>query len=96
MSGEGNAGLNTHDMHRPSGTAYEAPLATRPVSGGLQPAECRAGRALLGWSQQELAARSGFPALTIDDFEEGRRVLSLSARVALHRVFRKGLLKAGR
>src|SRR5579871_5068128 len=33
----------------------------------------RAGRALLGWSQQELARHAGIAASTIADFERGKR-----------------------
>lgn len=33
------------------------------------PAQCRAARALLGWTQRELAERSGVPWRTIADFE---------------------------
>jgi transcriptional regulator with XRE-family HTH domain len=51
---------------------------------------------VLGWSLQELAKRSGFPATTIADFEEGRRSLSVSAKVALLRVFRKAAPATGR
>jgi hypothetical protein len=85
---------------RPAGPARGSQRVSspgaQPIAGMLQPEECRAGRALLGWSLHELATRSGFPAPTIAEFEEGRRLLSLSARVALQRVFRKGLSKAAR
>jgi len=67
-----------------------------PVATTLPPAECRAGRALLSWSLHDLAALSGFPVTTLDDFEEGRRPLSLSAQVALQRVFRRALSKTDR
>ena len=67
-----------------------------PVASTLPPAECRAGRALLSWSLHDLAALSGFPVDTLEDFEEGRRALSLSAQVALQRVFRRALAKAER
>jgi hypothetical protein len=50
----------------------------------------------MGWSLHDLAALSGFPLATLDDFEEGRRTLSLSAQVALQRVFRKALAKSPR
>jgi DNA-binding transcriptional regulator YiaG len=63
--------------------------------GAMEPAECRAGRALLGWSLQELAARTGFSVRTISNFEEGRQLIPLSAKVALRRAFKRGLRKKG-
>lgn len=36
-------------------------------------AQCRAARALLGWTQQELHQRSGVASKTIADFERGAR-----------------------
>jgi DNA-binding transcriptional regulator YiaG len=96
VPGRASAGIHDHDIQTARSTACAGSPRTHSITGALQPAECRAGRALLGWSLQELAARSGFPAPTISDFEEGRRALSLSARVALQRVFRKGLVQAGR
>src|SRR5688572_32551518 len=38
------------------------------------PAQSRAGRALLDWSQEQLAAASHLGLSTIRDFEKGRRV----------------------
>ena len=40
----------------------------------ISPAQCRAARALLQWSQQQLADRSGLGFSTIRDFEKGRHV----------------------
>ncbi len=40
------------------------------------PAQCRAGRALLEWSQADLAHASHLGLSTIRDFEKGRRVPS--------------------
>ena len=37
----------------------------------ISPAECRAARALLNWSQEELVARAGVSKKTIADFERG-------------------------
>ena len=38
----------------------------------IAPEQCRAARAYLGWSQRELAERTGVNRLTVMDFE-GRR-----------------------
>lgn len=37
-------------------------------------AQCKAGRAMLGWSQDQLAAAAGVSKPTIADFERGSRV----------------------
>lgn len=39
----------------------------------LQPAQCRAARALLGWSQMQLEGASKVAKKTIADFERGTR-----------------------
>ncbi|HYD68495.1 helix-turn-helix transcriptional regulator [Azospirillum sp.] len=39
----------------------------------ITPEQSRAGRALLGWSQQELAARAKVAKQTLADFERGAR-----------------------
>jgi transcriptional regulator with XRE-family HTH domain len=38
----------------------------------LSPAQCRAARALLGWSEEQLSAASGVAPTAIADFEAGR------------------------
>lgn len=40
----------------------------------LKPIQCRAGRALLGWSQDDLEARSGVSKKTIADFEREAQI----------------------
>ena len=40
----------------------------------MTPAQCRAARGLVEWSQSELAAASNLSLSTIRDFEKGRRV----------------------
>lgn len=40
-----------------------------------QPAQCRAARAWIGWTQDELARQAGLARKTIADFERGRRTL---------------------
>lgn len=41
----------------------------------LHPDQCRAGRALVRWSQAELSQKCGMSKSTIVDFELGNRVL---------------------
>lgn len=72
----------------PDAQSYASPVDKAPS--GLQPLESVAQRTMLGWSVADLAVRSGFPEATIAEFEAGCRSLSLSARVALQRVLRKG------
>ena len=38
----------------------------------LSPAQCRAARGLLDWSQEQLAQASGLSRSTVRDFESGR------------------------
>lgn len=40
----------------------------------ITPESCRAGRALLDWSQSKLAEESNLSLTTIRDYEAGRRV----------------------
>ncbi len=39
----------------------------------IEPEQCRAARALLGWSQADLAARAAVAKQTLVDFERGAR-----------------------
>ena len=41
--------------------------------GPFRPEQCRAGRALLNWSQEELAKRARVAKQTLADFERGAR-----------------------
>jgi transcriptional regulator with XRE-family HTH domain len=43
--------------------------------GPMTPRQCRAARALLGWTQADLAELAGLGLSTIEDFEVSRRVL---------------------
>ncbi|MGJ5008133.1 helix-turn-helix domain-containing protein [Bradyrhizobium oligotrophicum] len=40
----------------------------------MSPEQCRAARAWLNWSQEQLAARAQVSSSTLRDFEAGRRV----------------------
>jgi transcriptional regulator with XRE-family HTH domain len=51
------------------------------------PAQCRAARALLNWSLDELVRRSGITKKTIADFERGATTPRPRTMVALERAF---------
>jgi transcriptional regulator with XRE-family HTH domain len=53
----------------------------------LTPAQSRAARGLLDWSQTELARRSNMSESSIRDFEKGRRVLRINNLAAVRRAF---------
>ncbi|MBB06340.1 MAG: hypothetical protein CML03_12655 [Pseudooceanicola sp.] len=49
----------------------------------MTPAQCRAARALLNWTQPKLAEKAGFGLSTIVDYEKERRIVSTTARVRM-------------
>ena len=49
----------------------------------MTPKLCRAARALLGWTADELAARSGVSVTTLRNFERGARSLMKQNEAAL-------------
>jgi transcriptional regulator with XRE-family HTH domain len=48
-------------------------IEVMPKTSTLYPEQCRAARALLNWSQAELAERAGVAKQTLADFERGAR-----------------------
>jgi len=55
----------------------------------MMPSQCRAGRALLDWTQPELAEAAGLGLSTVVDFERQRRRVSDDAMAAIHRALEK-------
>lgn len=53
----------------------------------MNPDQCRAARALLGWSQKELARLTGVSAATIRNFENGQRALMPANAAAIESAF---------
>lgn len=51
----------------------------------ITPQSCRAGRALLNWSQTKLAEKSNLSMTTIRDYESGRRVPGINNLAAMQR-----------
>ena len=49
----------------------------------ISPAQCRAARALLNWTQETLAGKVGVALKTIRDFETGRRKPLAIVRAAI-------------
>jgi len=69
-----------------------------PNANTLLPAQCRAARGLLNWSQAELAERAGVSRSTVKDFETGRHALHHSTERLLMAAIESGdflLLPAG-
>ncbi len=49
----------------------------------IAPEQCRAARAWLDWTQDELASRAGVSLSTVRDFEKGRRIPTLASAAAI-------------
>ena len=56
----------------------------------LTPAQSRAARGLIEWSQTELASRSNLGLSTIRDFEKGRRIPTINNLTAIRRALEAG------
>jgi transcriptional regulator with XRE-family HTH domain len=52
----------------------------------MSPEQCRAARAWLNWTQQELARRAGVGLSTVRDFEKGERTPIPNNLAAIRRV----------
>jgi CheY-like chemotaxis protein len=78
-------------LHHPpqSGASGAGPSADSLLvtSRRLGPAQCRAARALLRWSQSDLTRRAAVARKTVVDFETKRRALHRRTREALQRAF---------
>jgi transcriptional regulator with XRE-family HTH domain len=53
----------------------------------LLPAQCRAARALLDWTQSDLARQAGVSRSTVRDFEGGRRLLNPASEAQIVAAF---------
>lgn len=51
----------------------------------MTPAQCRAARALIDWTQPQLATAAGLGLSTVVDFEKARRKISSDASSAIQR-----------
>jgi hypothetical protein len=51
----------------------------------MTPAQCRAARAFLDWTQPELASKAEIGLSTVVDFERVRRIVSSEAAASLQR-----------
>ena len=59
----------------------------------LSPAQSRAARGMLDWSQTELASHANLSESTVRDFEKGRRVPSINNLLALQHAFERAGLE---
>ncbi len=53
----------------------------------MLPAQCRAARGLLNWTQEDLAAKSGVSAVTIRNFENEKSTPQRATLIVLQQTF---------
>lgn len=59
----------------------------------IAPAQCRAARALLDWTQRKLAEESSISLRSVQGFEAGEHALRSAALVMIERIFQeKGIV----
>jgi transcriptional regulator with XRE-family HTH domain len=61
----------------------------------ITPAQCRAARALLGWTIRDLAERTGLAASTINRFEMERNEVTVPNRATIDRAMKDAGLEFG-
>jgi DNA-binding transcriptional regulator YiaG len=59
----------------------------------MSPEQCRAARAWLNWTQQELARRAGVGLSTVRDFEKGERTPIPNNQLAIQRAIEAAGIK---
>jgi predicted transcriptional regulator len=64
-------------------------LRIRHVALMITPEQCRAGRGLLGWSQQELADEAGVGVVTVHQLEAGTSEPRRATLLVVRRAFEK-------
>lgn len=74
----------------PSSSGPGSPRAAGPRLPILTRQQCRGARAMLGWSQADLAARTRISAVTIRTFERGHSSVKDSTARVLRFVFEEG------
>ncbi|WP_307726155.1 helix-turn-helix domain-containing protein [Sinorhizobium fredii] len=63
---------------------YHTPFACQQkMLIAMKPSQCRAARALLDWTQPQLATAAGLGLSTVVDFEKERRAVSAEATAAM-------------
>jgi len=55
----------------------------------IGPAQCRAARGLLGWTQQDLADQAGLGRITIQNFEAGQTKPQRATRHVIQETFER-------
>jgi transcriptional regulator with XRE-family HTH domain len=63
--------------------------STKMIDGDMTPSQCRAARALLDWTQTELAEAASLGLSTVVDFEKSRREVSADLVASIKRALEK-------